>query len=146
MSRETWLRQGWSREGWSRLAKAPALAARGAIRAYQLSLSALVGNRCRHLPTCSAYMDEAIARHGLWAGGFMGLARLCRCQPFGTAGFDPVPRDLPAGAGWLRPWRYGRWRGPLPEPDAPDPAPPDAGGDAGEALSAGDRRGAARRG
>ncbi len=90
-------------------------AARGTIRAYQLTFSALAGGECRHLPTCSAYMDEAIARHGLWAGGFMGLARLCRCQPFGTAGFDPVPRDLPADANWLRPWRYGRWRGPLPE-------------------------------
>lgn len=89
--------------------------ARTAIRVYQLSVSSLVGSQCRHLPTCSSYMDEAIARHGLWAGGFMGLARLCRCQPLGTAGFDPVPLDPPANADWLRPWRYGRWRGPLPE-------------------------------
>jgi len=43
------------------------------IRAYQFSLSSLAGNHCRHLPTCSAYMDEAIARHGLWAGGWLGL-------------------------------------------------------------------------
>ncbi len=90
-------------------------AARTAIRAYQLTLSSLVGSQCRHLPTCSAYVDEAIARHGLWAGGFMGLARVCRCHPLGTAGFDPVPRDLPPRAHWLRPWTYGRWRGPLPE-------------------------------
>jgi putative membrane protein insertion efficiency factor len=96
-------------------------AARAAIRAYQLTASSLVGSQCRHLPTCSSYMDEAIARHGLWAGGFMGLARLCRCQPLGTAGFDPVPHDLPANADWLRPWRYGRWRGPLPDLAAPDP-------------------------
>ncbi|WP_026605733.1 membrane protein insertion efficiency factor YidD [Methylocapsa acidiphila] len=85
-----------------------------AIRAYQLSLSALIGAHCRHLPTCSSYMDEAIIRHGVWAGGFMGLARLCRCQPWGTAGYDPVPQSLPPGAHWLRPWSYGRWRGPLP--------------------------------
>ncbi len=91
------------------------MAARAAIRVYQLTISSLTGSQCRHLPTCSAYMDEAIARHGLWAGGFMGLARLCRCQPFGTAGFDPVPLDLPARAYWLRPWSYGRWRGRLPE-------------------------------
>ncbi len=89
--------------------------ARTAIRVYQLTVSSLVGSQCRHLPTCSSYMDEAIARHGLWAGGFMGLARLCRCQPLGTAGFDPVPLDPPANADWLRPWRYGRWRGPLPK-------------------------------
>ena len=82
-------------------------AARGAIRAYQLTLSALAGSQCRHLPTCSAYMDEAIARHGLWAGGFMGVARVCRCQPFGTAGFDPVPLE-PAAEG-----RAGGGRGAM---------------------------------
>lgn len=93
-----------------------------AIRAYQLSVSALIGSRCRHLPTCSAYMDEAIDRHGLWAGGCMGLARLCRCQPFGTAGYDPVPAEVPPRARWWRPWAYGRWSGPLPVPwcDATD--------------------------
>lgn len=90
------------------------LAARGAIRAYQLTLASISGSQCRHLPTCSAYMDEAIARHGLWAGGFMGLARLCRCHPWGTAGFDPTPETLPGDARWWLPWRYGRWRGPLP--------------------------------
>ncbi len=89
-------------------------AAHYAIRAYQLTFSALVGAHCRHLPTCSAYMDEAIARHGLWAGGFMGLARLCRCHPWGTAGYDPVPPVLPPHARRLKPWTYGRWRGPLP--------------------------------
>jgi putative membrane protein insertion efficiency factor len=85
-----------------------------AIRTYQLTLSSTVGTRCRHLPTCSSYMDEAIQRHGIWAGGFMGLARLCRCHPWGTAGFDPVPESLPSRARWWRPWTYGRWRGPLP--------------------------------
>ncbi|HYP56993.1 MAG TPA: membrane protein insertion efficiency factor YidD [Beijerinckia sp.] len=91
------------------------LAAHCAIRAYQLTFSSIAGRQCRHLPTCSAYMDEAIARHGLWAGGFMGFARLCRCHPWGTAGFDPVPQHLPSGSHWLKPWSYGRWRGPLPD-------------------------------
>ena len=77
-----------------------------AIRAYQLTLSAIAGTHCRHLPTCSAYMDEAIARHGLWAGGAMGIARFCRCHPWGTAGFDPVPKTLPSHARWWRPWTY----------------------------------------
>jgi uncharacterized protein len=76
------------------------------IRAYQLTLSAIAGTHCRHLPTCSAYMDEAIARHGIWAGGAMGIARLCRCHPWGTAGFDPVPKTLPSDARWWRPWTY----------------------------------------
>ncbi len=87
--------------------------AHGAIRAYQVSLSALMGRQCRHLPTCSEFTDEAIRRHGVWAGGWMGLARICRCQPWGTAGYDPVPKDAPAGAVPTRPWRYGKWRGPL---------------------------------
>ncbi len=95
----------------------PRFTARALIRAYQLSLSALLGRHCRHLPTCSAYADEAIARHGLWPGGWIGLARLCRCHPWGTAGFDPVPLSLSERAHWALPWRYGRWRGP-PE-DAP---------------------------
>ena len=91
----------------------PAQAAHMAIRAYQLSLSGLVGRQCRHLPTCSHYVDEAIERHGLWAGGWAGLARITRCQPWGTAGFDPVPAALRRDAAWYRPWRYGQWRGPL---------------------------------
>jgi putative membrane protein insertion efficiency factor len=80
------------------------------IRAYQLSLSAFIGRRCRYLPTCSDYTDEAITRHGLWAGGFMGLARLCRCHPWGGSGYDPVPARLAPGAHWAQPWRYGQWR------------------------------------
>lgn len=76
------------------------------IRAYQLTLSSVAGSHCRHLPTCSAYMDEAIARHGLWAGGWLGLARLLRCHPWGTSGFDPVPESLPREARWWLPWTY----------------------------------------
>jgi uncharacterized protein len=95
------------------LDRASRAAAHGAIRAYQVTLSSLVGRHCRHLPTCSAYMDEAIGRHGLWAGGWMGAGRLWRCRPWGTAGFDPVPEHAPEGASALTPWRYGRWRGPL---------------------------------
>ena len=83
-------------------------AAHVAIRVYQLTLSGLLGRQCRYAPSCSHYMDEAIARHGVWAGGWMGTARLCRCQPWGGSGFDPVPDHLPA-VRWYRPWRYGSW-------------------------------------
>lgn len=83
------------------------------IRTYQLTLSSLVGRNCRHLPSCSEFTDEAIQKHGFWPGGWMGLARICRCRPGGTAGYDPVPETLPDGADWQRPWRYGQWRGPL---------------------------------
>ena len=85
--------------------------ARAMVKAYRLTLSPLIGYHCRHLPTCSQYADEAIARHGLWTGGWMTLARLLRCHPFGTSGLDFVPTVLPQGACWYLPWRYGRWRG-----------------------------------
>ncbi len=86
--------------------------ARGLIRAYQLSFSALLGRDCRYLPTCSAYAAEAIERHGVWAGTWMGTARICRCHPLGGSGFDPPPSVPPPGASWARPWRYGVWRTP----------------------------------
>ncbi len=90
---------------------APRLAGRGLIRAYRYTLSPLVGFRCRHLPTCSQYADEALDRYGLWAGGWMTLARLLRCQPWGTSGLDFVPQAVPPNARWYLPWRYARWRG-----------------------------------
>ena len=76
---------------WRRI---PRRAAHLLIRAYQLSLSAFIGRHCRHEPSCSAYMDEAIQRHGVWDGGLLGAARLCRCHPWGTFGYDPVPETL----------------------------------------------------
>lgn len=84
------------------------------VRLYQLTLSGFVGNSCRHLPTCSEYAHEAIARHGLWAGGWMGFFRVLRCGPFGTHGIDRVPEVLAERYRWFMPWRYwriGRKRG-----------------------------------
>lgn len=93
------------------LRHAPRLVGRGLIWAYRVTLSPLIGFRCRHLPTCSHYADEALDRFGLWAGGWMTLARLLRCHPWGTAGLDFVCETPPAGAHWYVPWRYGKWRG-----------------------------------
>ncbi len=64
------------------------------IRAYQLSLSAFIGRSCRHEPSCSAYTDEAIQRHGLVLGVRLGAVRICRCHPWGTSGYDPVPEKV----------------------------------------------------
>ena len=89
----------------------PRNAGRALIWIYRHTLSPLVGYNCRHLPTCSVYGDEAIERFGLWGGGWMTLARILRCQPWGTSGIDNVPLITPAGARWYLPWRYGRWRG-----------------------------------
>gem|GEM_PF-122057 len=65
---------------------------RGALGAYKLTLSPLIGRQCRYLPTCSEYAAEALISHGLWRGGLLAGRRLCRCHPWGGgAGFDPVP-------------------------------------------------------
>ena len=64
---------------------------RGLIRGYQLVVSPILGPRCRHLPSCSEYTSEAIAVHGPVRGGWLGLRRILRCNPWGTSGYDPVP-------------------------------------------------------
>jgi len=93
------------------LARLPRIVGRGLVTAYRVTLSPLLGPRCRHLPSCSEYADEAIDRFGLWAGGWMALARVLRCHPWGTSGLDVVPTALPERSRWFLPWRYGRWRG-----------------------------------
>lgn len=87
----------------------PRLAGTGLIRLYQLTLSGFVGNSCRHLPSCSEYAYEAIARHGLWRGFWLALLRVIRCGPGGTHGIDNVPQSL-ADVPWWQPWRFRRNR------------------------------------
>jgi hypothetical protein len=83
----------------------------GLIRFYQLSFAYFLGRRCRHLPSCSNYAAEAIARHGAWAGFLLGLFRVMRCHPWGTEGFDPVPDTIPASPFAIGEyWRAGRRR------------------------------------
>lgn len=93
------------------IAYLPRRAARALVLFYRYTLLALIGPRCRHLPSCSEYTEEAIIRFGLWAGGWMALARILRCNPWGTHGLDFVPGALPQNGHWWAPWRYGRWRG-----------------------------------
>ncbi len=81
----------------------------GVVRLYQLTLSGFVGNGCRHYPTCSEYAYEAIARHGLWRGGWLSLFRVVRCGPWGTHGVDLVPADLAGRNTILAPWRLFRF-------------------------------------
>ena len=93
------------------MVRTPSLLGRGLVKLYRVTLSPLIGFHCRYLPTCSDYADQALARHGLWAGGWMTLARLMRCHPWGNSGLDFVPDVPPQDARWYLPWRYGRWRG-----------------------------------
>ena len=62
------------------------------IRLYQASISPLLGAHCRHIPSCSQYTIEAIQEWGVVKGIWLGSKRIARCHPWGTSGFDPVPR------------------------------------------------------
>ena len=62
----------------------------GILRLYKGWISPLLPSACRFHPTCSDYMREAIDKHGVRRGVWMGLRRLSRCHPFHEGGFDPV--------------------------------------------------------
>lgn len=66
----------------------------GAVRAYQWTLSPILPASCRYLPTCSQYAVEAVHRHGALHGGWLAVARIARCHPWGGSGYDPVPEPL----------------------------------------------------
>jgi uncharacterized protein len=59
---------------------------------YRYMIGPLLPGVCRHEPTCSQYMLDALKMHGPLTGLAMGLNRILRCRPGGTHGFDPVPR------------------------------------------------------
>ena len=61
------------------------------VRGYQILISPWLGSNCRHQPTCSAFMIEAIQEWGPLSGGWMGVKRIAKCHPWGTSGHDPVP-------------------------------------------------------
>jgi uncharacterized protein len=60
-------------------------------RGWQLGPSRILPPSCRYAPSCSAYMIEAIERHGAVRGGWLGTKRILSCHPWGGSGYDPVP-------------------------------------------------------
>ncbi len=69
----------------------PAQLLRGVVRAYQLTLSPMIGPVCRFEPSCSHYAMEALGLHGALRGSALTARRLLRCHPWGGQGYDPVP-------------------------------------------------------
>ena len=62
------------------------------IRFYQIFISPLFPPTCRYTPTCSNYAKEAITEYGSIKGTYLSIKRICRCNPFGGYGYDPVPK------------------------------------------------------
>jgi uncharacterized protein len=71
------------------------------IRAYSRLISPALPARCKYYPTCSAYAEEAIRRHGVIRGGALAAWRIVRCNPFSHGGVDEVPprRERRGGQG-----------------------------------------------
>ena len=58
---------------------------------YSYSISPFLRPSCRHIPSCSQFMLDALKLHGPFYGLIMGTGRILRCRPGGTHGYDPVP-------------------------------------------------------
>jgi putative membrane protein insertion efficiency factor len=64
----------------------------GAVRGYRAWRAVRPGlPTCRYIPTCSEYGLEAIETHGAMRGSWLSARRICRCNPWGGHGYDPVP-------------------------------------------------------
>jgi putative membrane protein insertion efficiency factor len=68
----------------------PARAGMAMIRFYQAS-TRWMPPTCRYTPSCSEYTRQAIEKHGLAKGSWLGAKRIARCHPFRPGGHDPVP-------------------------------------------------------
>ncbi|MCH5222683.1 MAG: membrane protein insertion efficiency factor YidD [Muribaculaceae bacterium] len=61
------------------------------IEFYRHAISPHFPPACRYTPTCSQYAIEALRKHGAVKGSWLAVKRICRCNPWGGSGYDPVP-------------------------------------------------------
>ncbi|MBR3785813.1 MAG: membrane protein insertion efficiency factor YidD [Firmicutes bacterium] len=64
------------------------------IRIYQIFISPLFPPTCRFYPTCSTYCIQALEKHGVVKGSYLGMKRILKCHPGNPGGYDPVPDTL----------------------------------------------------
>ena len=71
------------------------------IKIYKYSISPLLGQNCRFLPTCSEYAEESLKTHGLIKGLSLTFKRISKCHPIkllgGSSGLDFVPKKKNVG-------------------------------------------------
>ena len=61
------------------------------ISAYQKYISIfLKKNTCVFYPTCSEYTKQAIEKHGMLKGTYLGFLRILRCHPWQKNHIDPL--------------------------------------------------------
>ncbi|MEX0914101.1 MAG: membrane protein insertion efficiency factor YidD [Demequina sp.] len=65
----------------------------GAVRAYQVTVSPLLGPRCKYYPSCSHYGYQALSQHGAVKGSALAVWRVLRCNPWSNGGVDDVPGE-----------------------------------------------------
>jgi uncharacterized protein len=84
------------------------------IELYRHMISPLRPASCRFIPTCSQYAVDALNEYGVIRGGWLTAARLLKCGPWHSGGWDPIPErhscrgnHADAGDGWAAPAKQG---------------------------------------
>lgn len=67
---------------------------------YKGTISKILPDTCRFVPTCSTYMIESIREWGIKGIG-IGIKRLFRCRPHGKTGEDWVPFNIKGDKKWI---------------------------------------------
>lgn len=49
---------------------------------------------CKHIPTCSEYMIEAVEKKWVFIGTFKWIWRILRCMPWSKWWYDPVDTEI----------------------------------------------------
>jgi uncharacterized protein len=59
------------------------------VRFYQVAVRPVLPTVCRFEPSCSEYFILAVRQYGPLQGGWRGVCRICRCNPWCQGGYDP---------------------------------------------------------